>query len=265
MAVFVASGDESSGKDHRSRFFYGGYVAPQRVWDEWVAPAWEERVLNGPPTIPYLHMTDIRSAKWRSKYALTESDADTRVAEAVRIIGSTGSLCAITSEVDAAHYRDSLQWEMKLPKKRAVTTEPDHYCFWGFAMTTLGFIAARQPDAEKVDFIVERKDGVTKLIEMFHSAMKAGLRAKGWHHLERLVGEIIPSRKDRVPLQAADVLCWHVQRHEAGLLGSSDAARFRAVAQEKCGARHRFTAGQNIGFGTLGGHLLHGQYRLKAK
>ena len=60
MSVFVAAADESEAGNRRGRFFYGGFVAPMEFWINIVAPAWEERVLNGEPAIPYLHMVDIR-------------------------------------------------------------------------------------------------------------------------------------------------------------------------------------------------------------
>jgi hypothetical protein len=107
MAVFVAGTDESAGKDHRSMYFRGGFVAPERDWSEWFAEAWQERVLSGPPEIPYLHMTEIRSPKWRAKHGLSDVEAEQRVDEAFRVITSMGSLYPVTSQIDAGHCRDA--------------------------------------------------------------------------------------------------------------------------------------------------------------
>jgi len=68
MAVFISASDEAAGKNQRDPFLFAGFVAPEKDWSRFLAPAWQERVLDGPPSIPYLHMTDIRSPQWRSDY-----------------------------------------------------------------------------------------------------------------------------------------------------------------------------------------------------
>lgn len=61
----------------------------------------------------------------------------------------------------------------------------------------------------------------------------------GLDHIKRpelipLLGEFIPAGKDRVPLQAADYLCWHSQRHDANMLDDErDARRWNTIAQRK--------------------------------
>jgi hypothetical protein len=67
-------------------------------------------------------------------------------------------------------------------------------------------------DVEKVDFIVERNREITKHIQTFHSNIAFVLQQQERASLARLVGELIPAGKDRIPLQAADVLCWHMGR-----------------------------------------------------
>ena len=70
MAVFLASCDESAGKTKRDQFYFGGFIGPEEDWSRFLAPAWQERVLDGPPVIPYLHMTDIRSNQWRRGHGI---------------------------------------------------------------------------------------------------------------------------------------------------------------------------------------------------
>src|SRR5579862_4656280 len=61
MAVFVSASDETAGRGQADLFFFGGWLGPEEDWSRFFVPAWQERVLDGPPKIPYLHMTDIRS------------------------------------------------------------------------------------------------------------------------------------------------------------------------------------------------------------
>jgi hypothetical protein len=60
MAVFVSASDESDGGCHRSRFWHGGWVAPEKDWVTYFAPARQERVLDVEPSIPFLNATDMR-------------------------------------------------------------------------------------------------------------------------------------------------------------------------------------------------------------
>src|SRR5689334_19334212 len=59
MAVFISASDEYSGSDGSGSFLFAGYIGPEKDWSDFFVPAWRQRVLDGPPTIPYLHMTEI--------------------------------------------------------------------------------------------------------------------------------------------------------------------------------------------------------------
>ena len=63
--------------------------------------------------------------------------------------------------------------------------------------------------------------------------MADSLLKVGHPELVPLLGEFIPGGKDRVPLQAADYLCWHVRRAEAQTMDARDAARWDAIANRK--------------------------------
>lgn len=106
MTVFQAAGDESDGEKQRGAFVYGGYVARTLEWIESFAPAWEERVLNANPSIPYLHMVDMRSPKWRAKHGITYDQAERRIDEASRVLGSSGFLHPVRTILDGGVFRD---------------------------------------------------------------------------------------------------------------------------------------------------------------
>ena len=94
MAVFICATDESG---DAGNFSYGGWAAPVDVWEGCFTAAWNERVLNGPPQIPYLHMTDIRDWNWQKEYGLTPWQADRRVDAAAEVLRSAGALVPVTS------------------------------------------------------------------------------------------------------------------------------------------------------------------------
>jgi hypothetical protein len=233
MAVFLAGSDESAGKDQRDPFFFGGFVGPKDDWSRFFVPAWKERVLDGPPAIPYLHMTDIRSPQWRAKYGLSRLQADDRVDEAFNLLDTMPTFYPVGICVNAGHLRDKFASSKVVAATGAPRPfEPDYLCFLGYAFVVLSYVRANHPEAKRVDFVIERKQHVTRYVREFHSQLALCLQALREPSLSSLVGELLPGGKEVVPLQAADVLCWHSARQE-GTMDAADRRRYSKLA-------HRF-------------------------
>src|SRR6202521_1009060 len=233
MAVFVSGSDESAGKTQRDTFLYAGWVGPEEDWSRFFAPAWQERVLDGPPAIPYLHMTEIRSAQWRAEYGISKLQADDRIDEALAVIDTMPTLYPVGLHVNAGHVRDKFAMSRVVASTGAKHPfDPDYICFLGYAFFVLQYVASHYLEAEMVDFIIERKRHVTKYIQEFHSQLALCLMALGEPSLSNLVGDLIPAGKERVPLQAADVLCWHSCR-PVEAMDQADIRRYAKLARRK--------------------------------
>lgn len=233
MAVFVSGSDESSGKDHRSPFLFAGFVGPEEDWHRFFAPAWQERVLDGPPKIDYLHMTDIRSPQWRAEHGLSQYEADRRVDEAFSLLGQMASLYPVGINVNAGMFRDQFaEFRVTVPGRKPMPMEPDYICFLAYAFVLLKFVHTTHPEAEKVDFVVERKNVVTRYIQEFHSQLGICLETLGEPNLAELVGDLIPGDKQRVPLQVADLLCWYTAR-PTETMTVSDIRRYSTIAHRQ--------------------------------
>jgi hypothetical protein len=231
VAVFVSGSDETSGPDNRSLLHYAGFVMKEEDWSQFFAPAWASRVLEGPPELPYLHMTEIRSKAWREEHGISERDADNRVHEAVLVIKTMGSMWPVRSTMDAGRFRDIAgARDMRIETGGRRKFEPDYLAFLGYVYLVLLYVRDNHADAEKVDFVVEIKKGITENLHGFHNEMRAVLKEMGEPRLESLLGDIIPGGKERVPLQAADVLCWHTQRASRPQCTATDRRRYRAMA-----------------------------------
>jgi hypothetical protein len=218
MAVFISASDEHSGSDGQGLFLFAGYVGPEADWSHFLAPAWQERVLDGPPKIPYLHMTEIRSQQFRDKYGLSRWDADNIVEEAADVINAMGSLYPITVEMDGGHVKNTFA-ESKVRRTQArqfeaKPFEPDYLSFLAYAHSVLDYVHEKHPDAEKVNFIVEQKGPITRYIKEFHSGLADALKAISRPELSPLVGALSVGDKKQIPCQAADFLCWHAARFE---------------------------------------------------
>src|SRR5437899_3049383 len=107
LAVFVSHSDETEAMSGRKRFLVGGYVAPETDWP-YFAGEWDERVLAGPPRIPYLHMREITSPAWRSDHGISREQAEARVDVGVDVIGSAGSLSVLTSSLSRTDLKETL-------------------------------------------------------------------------------------------------------------------------------------------------------------
>lgn len=233
MKVFLAAGDESEPGDQTGPFLFGGYVAPVMDWTDHFAPAWEERVLNGNPVLPYFHMTEINSPTGREKYGLTGPEAQRRIREAVNVIRSMGSLHGIKNIMNGAHLRETFKKHSLLKSGKqpgAFAVEPDYFGYLGFVLAAVNYVHTFHPDAEKVDFLIERNGKITnRIITEFHNKIDEDLQELELGHLTRLIGEVIPGDKTRVPLQAADTFMWHMLRYESRASTPEDEARLKQM------------------------------------
>jgi hypothetical protein len=67
-----------------------------------------------------------------------------------------------------------------------------------------------------VDFVVALNGNITQHIKTFHEDMRGWMQSRD-PELAELVGELMPARmEDRLPLQVADVFCWHLRRQRDG-------------------------------------------------
>jgi hypothetical protein len=240
MAVFVAASDETTGATHRHPFMRAGFLAPLDDWTLLTAQ-WDTRVLAGPPRIPYLHMTEIRSPKFLAAWNLDQVDADRRVDEAFKVISEWPSLTPVGMTVDSAHLYDNYTDKVLLTSGAKKKFVPDYLAFTSYAYAAILFCQQFRPDMERVDFVVERNGELTDHIKDFYVGMATACEANGHPELIQFLGDLIPAGKDRVPLQAADVLCWHTQRYEKGTLDAKAIEQFSDIAKRE-GVRFEYNA-----------------------
>jgi hypothetical protein len=231
---FLAASDETSGATHISDFQYMGWLAPEQDCWQFFTRAWQERVLDAPPKIPYLHVTEMRSRAWRDKYDITRLNAEDRLNDASDIIEATGNLNPLKIRVDGRLFQELFQrTQFQTASGARKRYEPDYYAFVSYAYAVLCRVNVKFPDVEKVDFMVEHKSGFTQQIQEFYESLPDALRRVGRSDLISLLGTFISGSKEHVPLQAADFLCWHCQRAEAGTLDADEIIRWNRMARLK--------------------------------
>lgn len=241
MTVFLSASDETCGEEI---FHHGGYVAPLECWTDVFVPSWEKLVLAGPPRLEEFHITELRSRMWREKNGITKEDAEARIDSAVNLISQTKGMFAVRSTVDGSHFgrqADGLQFQLNDSRRKPIDFVVDYPSFHGYVYLVM-MVCSLYPKAEKVDFVVEKKREVFPAMRDFHQGFRDSFTDLGYPRIGELVGELIPGDKKKVPLQAADLLCWHYQRLAAsaknGMIRFSEVDRERLFKLTRMGAGH---------------------------
>ena len=95
--------------------------------------------------------------------------------------------------------------------------------------------------AERVDFIIEKKREVLPAMHDFHKGLRESFSNIGLTRVGDLVGGLTAGDKQTIPLQAADLLCWHYQRLAAS--ARNTAISFSDVDAKRLSKLTRFGAG----------------------
>jgi hypothetical protein len=221
MVHFLAYSDESENPGGTRVFSYAGWCAPIRAWDHRFTERWQKEVLDGPPEIPSFHTANMNDPTWRAANGIVPSDAEARIDKAISIIEETGWMHPFAVTVESDLYFKQFG-EMKrdlinhLAKIDGVPSEkvrlgqplksfflyPDFVCFSIYCIEVLKYAQAF-PGITTVEFVVERKQGVSNWLDQAYEAV-------GRHH--QVSGSLTPVSKDskKRPLEAADLLCWYL-------------------------------------------------------
>jgi hypothetical protein len=241
IMIFLSASDETLGEDI---FHHAGYVAPLATWNDVVVPEWQKRVLDGPPQIDEFHMTDLRSPAWRAKNGIDEDDVEARIDAAVDIVSKTKGLFAVRATVDGSHFEthaSGLRFRLDDPRRAPADFVVDYPSFHAYVYLVLS-VFSFYPKAAKVNFVIEKKREVFPAMHDFHQGLRKSFLDIGLPRFADLVGELIPGDKKRIPLQVADVLCWHTQRLYSSRVNPSTV--FSAVDSRRFAKLTRVGTGQ---------------------
>ncbi len=237
MTVFLACSDETVADTGSMReFYYAGFIAPLLHWHASFALEWQAKVLDGPPQIPYLHMTDVMRKEWCENHGLSRRDAEGRIDSAISVIEASNQLLAFSVHVNVNAYERVLP-DYRIASARApqyhggYRPEPDLLCFLIYAFHILKYISDHYSDVEKVDFLVEQSNRVTRHIQELYPTIGVVFPETEYPELAQKMGDLIPVTKERILTQPADVWCWHLQRAKCNRLNTTSLRRFNRIAE----------------------------------
>lgn len=228
--MYVSYSDESESGDGRGPFVVGGYVAKESEWPGF-STRWASEVLQPYPSIPYVHMVDLRSEEWRQKHSICMEQCREKVKAAIEVITSSSFLLPFVGRINQADYLAARKRvEDKGWEYRQHAQYVDYLCYMTYAVLVIGNLASLS-DAQKITFNMDRKRYVSHHIaKNFKEGMIPYLKQRGRHRWAEIVGDFIPlSMEEHMPLQAADVLSWHLRRYWCGLLEGVDMENAQAL------------------------------------
>lgn len=178
-----------------------GYVAPAKAWarfsDDW------KSVLSAKPRLGYFHMAEANSGRGIFR-AFYRSQIDSRIDQLVSVVEEHSSeMFGIWCGVVEEHHNE-IWGAAEYPYN-----EPYHWCFNCVVVSTIGQVTTRGL-GDKVEFVL---DDQSRLGE--HVRGQLPLMLKYWTAHERDKVKHISFADDKVspPLQAADMIAWHMQRN----------------------------------------------------
>lgn len=204
--------DESGGRD-TGLVLMSGYVAPRTGWGDLV-DAWE-LVLGLEPKVSKWHMVD--AARLQGEFAnWTEKERDDRLRRLTALIRGTVT-CQVTAAVRYEDYEDIVRG--RVPQDQ---DNPDLLCAAG--VVAFLFRARTRFGISRVDIVYDHKEETAKKRLYHTNDLRPVLSEEESEFLGTVECKPNLPMKDRIPLQAADILAWH--QHRAGVNPRDGGARW---------------------------------------
>jgi hypothetical protein len=203
LAFLQAYIDDSSSDTGDQRLFMAGYLNSAGDW-RLFSEAWSEE-LKSEPTIDYLHMVEANNLRGQFK-GWTIGARDLKLAGLVRVIRHFRPI-SFEFSVSREKY-----FSLVKPVSPHVTGNPHFICCFGIVSTLSRYLENSKINIP-IDFIFDKQQGVSADILLFFDYMKKNIPRKARKNISGI--PVFMDDRLVLPLQAADMLAWHVRReHE---------------------------------------------------
>ena len=203
LAFLRAFVDDSAANTGDQRLFLAGYLNTADNWERF-AVAWDEELCTA-PSIDYLKMAEAQNLRDQFD-GWSQPERDKKLFDLARVICHFKPF-SFQFSVNRTQY-----YELVRPVSPRGFGNPHFIASFG-AVSGLARFAASQKIKTPIDFIFDQQDGVDADIGLFFEYMTQQLPRS----VRRLITGTPIFRDDKqfLPLQAADMLAWHVRReHE---------------------------------------------------
>jgi hypothetical protein len=207
MAFLQAYIDDSASDAGDRRLYFAGYINSAHKW-RLFTDAWDDE-LKSSPSIKYLKMVEASNRRGEFK-DWKEKDVNEKLKGLARVIRHFHPM---SFEFSASRKAFA---DLLAPHSPRNLSDPYFACNFGIvAMLSRHF--AQAESRIPIEFIFDQQDGVDTSVDLFFEEMVKNLPKSARrliHNKPRFQND-----KDIKPLQAADMLAWHLRReHEDALL-----------------------------------------------
>lgn len=202
LQVFID--DSVSGKHGERRLFFAGYLNRAENW-EMFSDAWRE-ALSASPSIDYFKMSEARALQGQFR-GISKEDREKKLSYLTDVIRHFKPISFDFSVSDAVLRDQKVNAPHGFTDPRLVSVFSVIY----------GVINAMSEKGNTlpIDFIFDEMNGVDFDVHVLFDHLKSSLPPKQRKQLNS--SPIFRNDMDFLPLQAADMLAWHVRRqHEKG-------------------------------------------------
>jgi hypothetical protein len=207
LAFLRAFIDDSATDVGDRRLFMAGYLHRADQWAEF-SDVWD-RELRSWPSIEYFKMSEAQNLKeqFDHKKGWTEEMRDAKVGMLAEIIQHFEAMSFELSIPRAIYYDELTPFSPR-------GLNP-HFTSCFHVVAGLASYIANEGAKTTIDFIFDQQDGVDDDIMLFFSHMKKNLPQDVQYLIEGYPNFENDKDKRYLPLQAADLLAWHLRReHE---------------------------------------------------
>jgi hypothetical protein len=199
LQVYV---DDSASDDGDQRLFLAGYI---NTADKWIrfSDAWQEE-LDHSPRINYLKMSEANNLGGEFR-GWTAAARDEKLRGLARVIRHF-SPASIHSSISRADFKTIVS-----PVAPYGFNRPYFYCFQAIIVPLVNSMLEYGLPKVPVDFIFDEQEGMGEEARFFYRIIRDGQPAAVRSMLSS--DPIFRDDKQVLPLQAADMLAWHVRRN----------------------------------------------------
>lgn len=203
LAFLQAFSDDSASDAGKQRLFMAGYLNRADRWALF-ADAWDEE-LRAAPSISYLKMVEANNLRGEFR-GWSEEDKDEKLRGLARVIRHFTPF-SFQFSLDRQPFNQAIK-----PIAPRGLGNPHFLCVFGIA-SSVARCAHREGVKDPIKFIFDTQQGVSEDIQLLFADMLSDL-PRGARKLISGLPQF-EDDKDLLPLQAADMLAWHIRReHE---------------------------------------------------
>jgi hypothetical protein len=188
----------------------GGYLAPQRIWDEVFSPAWKGVITNAPHPISEFKSSDcrLRNGEYRS---WTGEEVESLTSQLVSVILGTPLYAGVSVAFIWPGNPDpgspkARRW------RRQLAREGYRQCI-RFCLAEALSLSDQLPETEKIRLVFDNRG---KFFQAMQKSFDEAIEILGPSLAGKVEPPIMMDSKQAAPLQAADLLAYETYREVIG-------------------------------------------------